>query len=93
MEKAVNAIGEKQARYRQMYLEHRGFMISYAVAKRTLLNIIGFHTTGSEVQGGEWFRLAKQEEYRKDFEGWGQTVKSLLAMITLLKCPGFCLYN
>jgi salicylate hydroxylase len=49
MEKAVNAIGEKQARYRQMYLEHHGFMISYAVAKRTLLNIIGFHTTGSEV--------------------------------------------
>jgi len=34
MEKAVNAIGEKQARYRQMYLKHHGFMISYAVAKR-----------------------------------------------------------
>jgi len=49
MEKAVNAIGEKQARYQQMYLEHHGFMISYAVGKRTLLNIIGFHTTGSEV--------------------------------------------
>jgi salicylate hydroxylase len=49
MEKAVNAIGEKQARYRQMYLEHHGFMISYAVAKGTLLNIIGFLTTGSEI--------------------------------------------
>jgi salicylate hydroxylase len=33
MDKAVEAIGEKQARNRQMYLGHHGFLISYAVAK------------------------------------------------------------
>jgi salicylate hydroxylase len=85
MEKAVSALGEKQARHRQMYLGHHGFMISYAVAKGTLLNVVGFHTTGSETWEGEWFRLVKQEDYQKDFEGWGKTVKSLIAVSDRLK--------
>ncbi|KAE9375639.1 FAD/NAD(P)-binding domain-containing protein [Stipitochalara longipes BDJ] len=81
MEKAVNAIGEKQARNRQMYLRHHGFIITYAVAQGTLLNIVGFRTTGSETWEGEWFRPAKQKDYEKDFKRWGQIVQKLISLV------------
>jgi salicylate hydroxylase len=48
MEKAVEAIRGKQARNQQMYLGHHGFAISYAVAKGTVLNAVGFHATESD---------------------------------------------
>jgi salicylate hydroxylase len=84
-ERAIKAIGEKQARNRQMYLGHHGFMITYAMAKGTLLNVIGFRTTESNTWDGEWFWPAKQEEYERDFKGWGKTVKSLISVSKLLE--------
>jgi len=85
MEKAVKAIGEGQARNRQMYLGHHGFVITYAVAKGTLLNVVGFRTTGSETWEEEWFRPAKQEEYEREFKGWGKTVMSLISASILFE--------
>jgi salicylate hydroxylase len=68
-----------------MYLGHHGFMIIYAVTKGTLLIVVGFRTTGSDTWEGEWFRPAKQEEYERDFKGWGKTVKSLISASILLE--------
>ena len=59
MEKAVAAIGEKQARNQQIYLGHHGFIISHAMVKGTLLNAVGFHATESDTWEGEWFRPVK----------------------------------
>ena len=38
---------------------------------------------------GEWFRLVKQENYQKDFEGWGQNVSSLIKVSVVLKVLGY----
>lgn len=61
-----------------MYLGHHGFLLSYAVAPGTLLNVVGFHSTDSNAWEGDWFRLVTQEDYQKDFVGWGEKVQKLI---------------
>jgi salicylate hydroxylase len=47
MKNAIESLGEQQAKNRQMYLGHHGFLLSYAAAQGALLNVVGFHSTGT----------------------------------------------
>lgn len=68
-----------------MYLGHHGFTLSYAVAKGGLLNVVAFRTTGSDTWDGEWFQEVKQEDYQREFEGWGHIVSTLISVGFLLE--------
>ncbi|KAH6672400.1 putative salicylate hydroxylase [Halenospora varia] len=53
MKIAEEAIGKEKANNRQMYLGHRGHVLTFPVAKGALMNVVAFHSSQSDTGWGE----------------------------------------
>jgi salicylate hydroxylase len=79
MEKAIAAVGEDKARHRQMYFGHHRHMLTFGIAKGTMMNIVAFHS----IEGWENSSLVlprTTEDFLRDFDGWGDAVTSIIAV-------------
>ncbi|KUJ18198.1 FAD/NAD(P)-binding domain-containing protein [Mollisia scopiformis] len=82
MEKAIAAVGEDRARNRQMYFGHHRHMLTFGVAKGTMMNVVAFHSTGSDAW--EYSSLVQPrtiEDFLRDFVGWGDAVTNIISSI------------
>lgn len=88
MEKAIAAVGENRARNRQMYFGHHRHMLTFGVAKGTMMNIVAFHSTGSDAW--EYSALAQPrttEDFLKDYAGWGDAVTNIISVSCIRVLP------
>lgn len=82
MERAIAAVGEDRARNRRMYFGHHGHMLTFGVAKGTFMNVVAFHSTGSDAW--EYSALVQPrttEDFLRDFAGWGDAVTNIISAI------------
>lgn len=81
MEKAIAAVGEDKAMHRQMYFGHHRHMLTFGVAKGTMMNVVAFHSTGSEAwQYSSLVQPRTTEDFLRDFDGWGGAVTNIIAV-------------
>ena len=78
MKLAENALGAERANNRQMYLGHGGHVVTFPVAKGTLMNVVAFHGTASDTWEGEWVKPLQKESVQRDFAGWGDNVTKIV---------------
>lgn len=79
MPKAVEALGNDLAENRQMYLGHRGHVLTFGVARGTLLNVVAFHDAKDKTKWeGEWIQPAQKDSLDRDFAGWGANVTKIM---------------
>ena len=83
MDKAVQAIGAGRALHRQMYLGHHRHMLTFGVAKGTLMNVVAFHNTGSQTWDQAFVVPQQKDNFKKDFEGWGDVVTKIIEVCPL----------
>jgi salicylate hydroxylase len=85
MAKAVAVLGNDKAENRQMYLGHQGHVLTFGVARGTLLNVVAFHTAKNKDKWeGEWIQPLQKDSLDRDFVGWGQQVTKLMDVSLLL---------
>lgn len=81
MEKAVEAVGEEFARNSQMYLGHRGHMLTFPIEKGDTMNVVAFQRKrDGKWENDQWVLPMKKEDMFSDFEGWGDSVKRILSV-------------
>jgi len=75
---AEAALGAEKAQNRQMYLGHRGHVLTFPVAKATLMNVVAFHNSQSDEWEGEWIQPLQKDSLQRDFDGWGESVTKIM---------------
>lgn len=75
---AEQAIGAEAANNRKMHLGHGGHVLTFPVAKGSLLTVVAFHSSQSDVWEGSWIQPLQKESLQRDFVGWGEKVTKLL---------------
>jgi len=91
MKLAEAALGAEKANNRQMYLGHRGHILTFPVANGVLMNVVAFHSSKSDIWEGEWIQPLQKENVKRDFDGWGESVTKIMEvckMLPLLKFGG-----
>lgn len=78
MKIAEAALGAELANNRQMYLGHRGHVLTFPVAKGALMNVVAFHSSQSDVWEGDWVQPLQKESLERDFVGWGEKVTKIM---------------
>jgi salicylate hydroxylase len=81
---AEASIGAELANNRMMYLGHGGHLLTFPVAKGTLMNVVAFHTSQKEEWEGEWVQSLQKANAERDFVGWGEEVTKIMALIQAL---------
>lgn len=81
MEKAVEAIGEENAKNSCMHMGPNNHVLTFPVNHGQILNIVAFHTDENDWPDYQKLtRNAKREDALRDFDGYGPNVISLLKL-------------
>lgn len=81
MDKAVAAVGEEFARNSQMYLGHKGHMLTFPIEKGDTMNVVAFQRKkDGKWENDQWVLPMKKEDMFTDFEDWGDSVKQILSV-------------
>ncbi len=81
MAKAKEALGDYLAGNSQMYLGPSGHVLTYPIDRGTTMNVIAFHDKPDGVWEHEhWILRKKGAEMRRDFEGWGRPVQTVMGV-------------
>lgn len=78
MKLAEAALGAEKANNRQMYLGHKGHVLTFPVANGALMNVVAFHSSQSETWDGEWVQPLQMNSLNRDFVGWGESVTKIM---------------
>ncbi|KAA8570380.1 hypothetical protein MFRU_005g04420 [Monilinia fructicola] len=82
MEKAVAAVGESLARNSQMYVGHKGHVLTFPIEKGAVMNVVAFRSKKDGKWDNEkWVLPMKESDMFEDFEGWGKDVKHILSLM------------
>lgn len=82
MEAAVRLLGEELARNSQMYLGEGGHVLTFPIEGGRTMNVVAFRTKGDGVWEDErWVLPGRREDMLRDFEGWGDSVRSILSLM------------
>jgi salicylate hydroxylase len=82
MDKAVDLLGDELARNSQMYFGYHGHMLTFPIERGKTMNVVAFKTSKTgKWEDQRWVVPMKREEMEKDFEDWGQDVKSVLSLM------------
>lgn len=84
MKLAEAALGAEKANNRQMYLGHRGHVLTFPVANGALMNVVAFHSSQSDTWEGEWIQPLQKDNVKRDFVGWGESVTKIMEVCELL---------
>lgn len=96
MEKAVTLLGsERQAKVAQNYIGDQGHVLTMAIEKGAVMNVVAFHTAehGEWMHGSKWVVPLSEEQMDKDFRDWSKDVKTVLSLMhdpdmwALFECP------
>jgi salicylate hydroxylase len=77
MEDMVKAVGDQRARVSTMYIGEGAYGISYPIMRAQKVNV-GLYVLSEKWDCDTWVRPAKREEMKRDAEGMGRYVKSLV---------------
>ena len=78
MSKAKEALGDYLAGNSQMYLGHEGHILTYPIDHGRVMNVVAFKNQYTPWEHESWVLKSKGAEFRRDFEGWGKPVQSIL---------------
>jgi salicylate hydroxylase len=82
MEKAVGAVGDELARNSQMYMGHRGHVLTFPIEKGDTMNVVAFQTErDGKWENEKWVLPVKKEDMLNDFDGWSDNVKHILSLM------------
>ena len=82
MDRAVDLLGEELARNSQMYFGYHGHMLTFPIERGKTMNVVAFRTSKTGTWEDErWVVPMKREEMERDFDDWGQDVKSVLSLM------------
>ena len=82
MDKAVGLLGDELARNSQMYFGYHGHMLTFPIERGKTMNVVAFRTSETgKWEDERWVVPMKREEMERDFENWGQDVKSVLSLM------------
>ncbi|KAF2276134.1 FAD/NAD(P)-binding domain-containing protein [Westerdykella ornata] len=80
MEKAAEILGEETPKTAQMFCGHHGHVLTFPIAKGTMLNIVAF-TSRESWTNPDWIVNSSKEDILADFATWSPDVKALLSSI------------
>lgn len=78
MTKAREALGDYLAGNSQMYLGPEGHILTYPIDHGRVMNVIAFKNQYTSWEHETWVLKSRDEEFKRDFEGWGKPVQSIL---------------
>lgn len=92
-EKLHELVGEERARRTQIYLGHGRHVLTFPVARGHEIGVAAFASykeNGGE-SDGEWVKPNQKEEMEKAYQGFGKSVKQILAVSAFLSfIPTLC---
>ncbi|KAG8157131.1 hypothetical protein KVR01_013121 [Diaporthe batatas] len=80
MDEAVSLLGEEMAKNAQMYLGRHGHILTFAIEKGKLMNVVAF-ASANEWNDDRWVVEANPDQMRADFEGWSPTVTKIISLM------------
>lgn len=80
MGEAVSLLGEEMAKNAQMYLGRHGHILTFAIEKGKLMNVVAF-ASAKEWHDDRWVVEANQDQMKADFEGWSPTVTKIISLM------------
>ncbi len=82
MDKAAEAIGDKNARNQHMHIGPGRHLLHFPVADQTLINVAAFVADPYEWRDDEKMTApATREEVQADFADWGPTVRAITSLL------------
>lgn len=80
MDEAVSLLGEEMAKNAQMYLGRHGHILTFAIEKGKLMNVVAF-ASAKEWHDDRWVVEANHDQMKADFEGWSPTVTKIISLM------------
>ncbi|KUI61967.1 Salicylate hydroxylase [Cytospora mali] len=80
MDQAVSVLGEDMAKNSQMYLGRHGHILTFAVEKGRLMNVVAFNSA-KEWKDERWVVEADHDKMRKGFAGWSSTATKIISLM------------
>ncbi|KAK2605704.1 hypothetical protein N8I77_008526 [Diaporthe amygdali] len=80
MDEAVSLLGEEMAKNAQMYLGRHGHILTFAIEKGKLMNVVAF-ASAKEWHDDRWVVEANHEQMKADFEGWSPTATKIISLM------------
>lgn len=80
MDQAVSVLGEELAMNSQMYLGRHGHILTFAIDKGSIMNVVAF-ASANEWTDERWVVEADPEKMKQDFAGWSSTVTKLISLM------------
>lgn len=82
MSKAVNLLGETQARNAQGYLGYGGHVLTMQVERGTIMNVVAFRTKlDGKWDDPQWVLPMQKDDMNRDFADWSDDVKKILNLM------------
>ncbi|KAH8585960.1 putative salicylate hydroxylase [Bisporella sp. PMI_857] len=78
---AKEALGDYLAGNSQMYLGPEGHILTYPIDHGRVMNVIAFKNQYTPWEHENWVLKGKGDEFKRDFEGWGKPVQSILELV------------
>ncbi|KKY28392.1 putative mannitol 1-phosphate dehydrogenase [Phaeomoniella chlamydospora] len=80
MAEAEQLLGEELAKNSQMYFGRHGHVLTFSIEKGKTMNVVAFHSA-DEWKSSNWVLPVEKEDVLRDFEGWGDSVQSILKLM------------
>ncbi|CAN8096317.1 unnamed protein product [Discula destructiva] len=80
MDEAVAALGEEMAKNAQMYLGRHGHVLTFAVEKGKVMNVVAFQSA-KEWTDPNWVVGADHETMKSQFAEWSPTVNKIIGLM------------
>ncbi|ROV90083.1 hypothetical protein VMCG_09790 [Cytospora schulzeri] len=80
MDQAVSVLGEDVAKNSQMYLGRHGHILTFAVEKGKLMNVVAF-SSAKEWTDERWVVEANHKKMKEGFAGWSSTATKIISMM------------
>ncbi|KAK4547539.1 hypothetical protein LTR36_000496 [Oleoguttula mirabilis] len=82
MQRAVDALGDDNAKNGKMHLGKDGHILTFPVDHGSVMNVVAFHTTSDEWPDAKHLTMpAKKEQAYEDFKDFGPTVHKIIDML------------
>ncbi|ROW04976.1 hypothetical protein VPNG_07034 [Cytospora leucostoma] len=80
MDQAVSVLGEELASNSQMYLGRHGHILTFAIEKGKLMNVVAFNSA-PEWTDDRWVVEANREKMIKGFAGWSSSATKIISLM------------
>ncbi|KAI0197466.1 mannitol 1-phosphate dehydrogenase 2 [Astrocystis sublimbata] len=78
MDKAIEAVGEEEARHAQMYFGYHGHILTYPIDLGRIMNVVAFASREKWTKEN-WVVGVSKEEMLADFQTWGPTGVAIIS--------------